>query len=184
MNQYNLPSLCTNSVGEITGICNPADITAVIQNAPYWKQMYIPEKVSVPAEKPAIESLNAVDVSVEVLRKDVIVTPQSTIPNLEGKSLSGRKLIIEGVLKQTINYTALETTQPVHTFHSYVPFSSYIIVPTEIDFGTLTAPNKVDSLYVNFEVDACVEDVSVSLASTTEVLKQVTLLLYAVPTRA
>lgn len=182
--QANSSLLCASSIGAVTGICNPADVTAVIKNSPYWKQMYIPERVSVPVLKPDIESLNSVDISAEILRKEVIVTPASTTPNLEGKSLSGRKLIIEGVLKQTINYTALETTQPVHTFHSYVPFSSYIVVPAEIDFGTAVDPNRVDSLYVNFEVNACIEDISVSLISTTEVLKQVTLLLYAVPTRS
>lgn len=182
--QCNVSSQCANLIADLTGVTDPSDVTAVIKSTPYWKQMYIPEKVRVPEEKPDIESINAVNVSVEILRKDVIITPQSTIPNLEGKSLSGRKLIVEGVLTQVINYTALEPTQPVHTFHAYVPFSSFIVVPNEIDFGTITTPNKVDSLFINFEVNACIEDISVSLYNTREVLKQVTLLLYAVPTRS
>lgn len=172
-------SHCANLVADITGLCDPSDVTTVIKSTPYWKQMYLPEQVSVPEQKPGIESINAVDVSVEIIRKDVIITPQSTSPNLEGKSLSGRKLIIEGIIHQAINYTALEATQSVHTFHAHVPFSSYIVVPKEIDFS----PNLVDSLYVNFEVNACIEDVSISLSDPRTVLKQVTLLLYAVPNR-
>lgn len=182
--QCNSSSQCFNLATDISGLTDPTDITAVIRNAPYWKQMYVTEKVTVPTQKPNIESLNAINVSVEIIRKDVIITPKSTVPNLEGKSLSGRKLIIEGILSQVINYTALETTQPVHTFHAYVPFSSYIVVPETIDFGTPSAPDKVDSLNINFEVNACIEDVSVSLLSAREVIKQVTLLLYAVPTRS
>lgn len=177
-------SQCFNLATDISGLTDPTDITAVIKNAPYWKQMYLTEKVSVPPQKPDIETINSVNVSVEIIRKEVIITPQSTAPNLEGKSLSGRKLIIEGVLSQVINYTALEPTQPVHTFHAYVPFSSFIVVPETIDFGTPSVPDKVDSLNINFEVNACLEDVSVSLHSTREVIKQVTLLLYAVPTRS
>lgn len=174
---------CTNLVADISGLCDPSDVTSVIKSTPYWKQMYVTEKVGVPAEKPDIESINSVNVSVEIIRKEVIVTPQSTAPNLEGKSLSGRKLIIEGVLTQLISYTALETTQPVHTFHAYVPFSSYIVVPETIDFGTPANPNVVDSLNIDFEVNACIEAVSLSLCSPREVIKQVTLLLYAVPIR-
>lgn len=172
-----------NLVPDISGLCDPSDVTSVISSTPYWKQMYMTEKVAVPTQKPDIESLNAVNVSVEIIRKEVIVTPQSTAANLEGKSLSGRKLIVEGVLSQLISYTALETTQPVHTFHAYVPFSSYIVVPETIDFGTPASPNVVDSLNIDFEVNACIEAVSLSLANPREVIKQVTLLLYAVPTR-
>lgn len=182
--QCNTSCECTNLVADLTGLCDPSDVTDVIKSTPYWKQMYVPEKVRVPEEKPDIESINSINVSVEILRKEVIVTPKSTAPNLEGKSLSGRKLIVEGVLTQVISYTALEPTQSVHTFHSYVPFSSYIVVPTEIDFGTLANPDVIDSLFVNFEVNSCIEDISVSLNNTREVLKQVTLLLYAVPTRS
>lgn len=182
--QFSTSPLNSCLTGAVTGICNPADVTAVIRNTPYWKQMYIPEQVTVPVLKPDIESINSVDITTKIIRKEVIITPSSTTPNLEGKSLSGRKLIVEGVLQQTINYTALDTLQSVHTFHSYIPFSSYIVVPAQIDFGTPDSPNIVDSLYINFEVNACVEDVSVSLLSPTQILKQVTLLLYAVPTRS
>lgn len=182
--QCNLSSQCSNLITDISGLADPSDITAIIKDAPYWKQMYITEKVAVPAEKPDIESINSIDISVEIIRKDVIITPRSTTANLEGKSLSGRKLIIEGVLSQVIDYTALEIAQPVHTFHAYVPFSSYIVVPLEINFGTPEAPDTVDSLDINFEVNACIEDLSASLCSAREVIKQVTLLLYAAPTRS
>lgn len=49
------------------------------------------------------------------------------IPNEEGTCLSGRKLIVEGVLKQKVVYTALVETQSVHSVHNEVPFTAYIL---------------------------------------------------------
>ena len=187
---------CNNNceLVEILGLCNPSDVNQVINEYPYWKQMYLTETLVVPEEKPDIEVINSVDISVNIMRADVIRTPRTyttvdgepvPVPNLEGKILTGRKLIIEGVLCQQIEYTADETTQPVHSAHFYVPFSSFIVVPETIPFtdsqGNVT---DVDSLDVVYEVNACVEDVSVKVINPRTILKQVTLLLYAVPTQA
>lgn len=49
------------------------------------------------------------------------------IPNAEGTCLSGRKLVIEGVLKQKIVYTGLVDEQSVHSAHYTMPFSAFII---------------------------------------------------------
>ena len=68
--------------------------------------------------------------------------------------------------------------QSIHSAHFYVPFSSYIVVPSEITF---TNGTTVDSLNVEFQANACVEDVAVKLLDERNILKQVTLLLYAVP---
>lgn len=193
MNSNSQTCSCESGLIDVIGLCVPADTTEVISNTPYWKQMHITESLQVPAQKPSIEVINSVDVWVNILRKQVIKTPRSyddtgatpvALPNLEGKLLSGRKLIIEGQLCQKVVYTALETSQPLHSAHFYVPFSSFIVVPEEITF-TDTNGNTVteDSYDVNFEVNSCVEDVSVCAIDERHILKQVTLMLYAVPTR-
>ncbi|MCM1314502.1 MAG: DUF3794 domain-containing protein [Prevotella sp.] len=180
---------CQTELIEITGLCNPADTTQVISLTPYWKQMYISESLQIPTQKPDVEQINSIDVSVNILRAEVIKTPRSyddtgTVPvaqpNLEGRLLSGRKLIIEGQLCQKVVYTALETTQPLHSAHFYVPFSAFIVVPETITFGTVTE----DSFNVNFDVNACIEDVTASVIDKRSILKQVTLMLYAVPTQS
>lgn len=182
-------SSCIKDLVDISGICNPSDVTAVIKNFPYWMQMYVPEQLTIPAQKPDAEVLNSINVSVDILRSEVIKTPQSydstgtgIAPNLEGKILTGRKLIIEGQLCQKIEYTADFDEQPVHSAHFYVPFSAYIVVPREITFPNSTEP--VDSLDVNFDVNACVEDVSACLLDNRTILKKTTLLLYAVPAQS
>ena len=82
---------------------------------------------------------------------------------------------------QKVVYTANVLDQSVHSAHFYVPFSSYIVVPNEITFTNGTTTTTVDSLNVEFQANACVEDVAVKLLDERTILKQVTLLLYAVP---
>lgn len=173
---------------DISGLCNPTDVTNVISQYPYWLQMNIPEKLTIPDQKPDIEQINSLSISVDIMRSEVIKVPVSPLDdngdltsNLEGKVTTGRKLIIEGQLCQKIEYTANEAEQSIHSAHFYVPFSSYIIVPKEITFTNGATTTVVDSLNVNFQVNACIEDVAIKLLDLRTILKQVTLLLYAVP---
>ena len=177
---------CNCDLIDISGLCNPMDVTNVISQYPYWIQMNIPETLTIPEQKPDVEQINSVNISVDIIRKEVIKVPVSQvgangeyIPNLEGKVSTGRKLIIEGQLCQKIVYTANEPEQSVHSAHFYVPFSSYMVVPSEIKFnnGTVT----LDSLDVDFQVNACIEDIAIKMIDFRHILKQVTLLLYAVP---
>lgn len=173
----------------ISGLCTSSDVRDVISKYPYWLQMNIPETLAIPTAKPDIEQINSVNISVNIFRNAVIKVPVSPvdengnyIPNLEGKISTGRKLIIEGELCQKVVYTADEPEQSLHSAHFYVPFSSYIVVPKEILFnnGQLTE----DSLNVNFQVNACIEDVIVKMVDKRTILKQVTMLLYAVPNQS
>lgn len=183
-----------NDLIDVIGLCVPGNTTEVIREYPYWKQMHVSESLQIPAQKPDVEQINSVDVSVNIMRAQVIKTPRSyddTVtppvaqPNLEGRLLSGRKLIIEGQLCQKIVYTALEDSQPLHSAHFYVPFSAFIVVPETITFAdTDGATTTVDSFDVSFDVNACVEDVTACVLDPRNILKQVTLMLYAVPQRA
>lgn len=177
---------CSNgSLIDISGLCNPIDVRDVISENPYWIQMNIPEYLSIPELKPDMEEINSVTISVDIFRKEVVVVPVSPtdadgnlIPNLEGKVSTGRKLIIEGQLCQKVIYTADEPSQPVHGAEFYVPFSAYIVVPPSF---TNAAGDVIDTLDVEFQVNSCIEDVAIKMIDARNILKQVTLLLYAVP---
>lgn len=98
---------------------------------------------SIPVVGPAVAAavallLTAVDVVVNALLDSVTallgaITLIGTTtyfalgPNAEGTCLSGRKLIIEGVLKQKVVYTGLVPSQSVHSVHNEVPFTAYVI---------------------------------------------------------
>lgn len=172
---------CNNHTGEIidiTGLCCPRDTSVVLQKYPYWMQMYIPETLCVPPQKPDIEEINSVNIAVNILRKEVVKTPIAA-ENLEGKTLTGRKLIVEGQLCQKVVYTACDEVQSVHSAHFYVPFSAYIVVPKSVLFNG----DEIDSLDINYQVNACVEDLSIKQLDERCFLKNVTLLLSAVPTQ-
>lgn len=186
----NTNSAYTKELVDVTGLCTPGDVTEVLNLYPYWKQMYIPETLSIPPQKPDIEVVNSLDISVNIIRADVIRTPRSytstdvPIESLEGKLLTGRKLIIQGELCQKVVYTANETEQPVHSAHFYVPFSAYIVIPEEVTFTNGTVTTTIDSCSINYEVNACIEDASILTLDERTVYKQITLLLYAVPTQS
>lgn len=183
----------SNELIEIKGICNTKDVNSVIIEFPYWKQMYISETLLIPAQKPDVENIISVDISTSIINKHVITTPRTyddtlpvpvPMPNLEGKVLTGRKLIIEGQICQKVVYTANEPDQPVHSAHFYVPFSSFIVVPKDIVFTDANGVEIVrDALDVNFDVNVCIEDAAVCVLDNRRILKQVTLMLSAVPTQ-
>lgn len=171
---------CTNSLIDISGLCDIGDVADVISQNPYWIQMNVPEHLSIPEQKPDMEEINSITVSVDIFRKEVIVVPDSISSNLEGKYTTGRKLIIEGQLCQKVMYTAEEDVQSVHGAEFYVPFSAYIVLPA-LMYNPTTKKFDIDPLDVEFQVNACIEDVVVKMMNEREILKQVTMLLYAVP---
>lgn len=106
-----------------------------------WVQFFMPEILDIPEIKPDMEGIVSVHSCVDIISQRVIKTPVvkgytlngvaipgNEIPNAEGTLLTGRKLIIEGMLKQKVIYTAAEPDQAIHSAHFSVPFSVFIIV--------------------------------------------------------
>ena len=174
---------------DITGICSKDTIAFVnantVANPPvvgnsYWTQLYFSQTLTKPPQKPDIKELNGITVNVNVLNKRVIVTPDSNSqPNIEGKYLTGRKLIVEAEICLKVVYTACEEDQSVHSVHFYVPFSAYIVIPK-----TITFPDGeiLDSQHVNYLVSPCVEDLFVNQVTLEDIYQNITVLLQATPT--
>lgn len=167
-----------NQPVEIIGLCDPATIT--IENDPTkfyydkdrnWTEISVPELLVLPPEKPDIETLDKVLIKVQIISQRLIDTPSSgTTKNPEGTLLSGKKLIIEGIIHQKIIYTANTLVQSVHSAHFQIPFSAFIIVRRD-----LKEP---------FCIDVCIEDVFVKAFGTRQIFKNVTLFLRAKPAPA
>lgn len=135
------------------------------------------------------EALNAIiDVINSLLQSSTYFTLNQ---NAEGTILTGRKLIIEGVLKQKIVYTANVDVQSVHSAHFEIPFVSFIIPYAK--FEGLTYDPTINGFYFNpnteitpdlceeFSIDTCIEDIFACLINERQVFKNVTLFLYAKP---
>ncbi|MCX7615578.1 MAG: DUF3794 domain-containing protein [Clostridiales bacterium] len=146
-----------------------------------WAQLFIPEALCVPEPKPDIEQLLDVTVVSQLISQRVVRTPvlirkdaygiETIVPieNAEGLITTGKKLIIEGVLRQKFVYTAAVADQSVHAMHFDVPFSVFIIL------------DKDDPLTRKFKIDMCVEDIFIAGCTARQIFINVTLFVKATP---
>lgn len=158
----------------INGVCPRAEIECFLDcgNIRRWTQIFIPEVLCVPCQKPDIEQIISISAAVEILSQRVICTPGDChipLTNEECTDLTGRKLIIEGVLRQKIVYAAAVKEQSVHSAHFDVPFSAFIVL------------SPCDPLTRKFKIDACIEDIFVTAVTPREIFKNVTLVIRALP---
>ena len=201
---------CNFSVNVVGGCdLNTIDFTT-ITNPSYktdynWTEISVPEVLLVPCQKPDIENIDKVQIKADILCSKVIETPrylqintattpnvytvdangfQIPLPNAEGTYLTGRKLLIEGMLRQKIVYTADVPEQSVHSAHFDIPFSAYIILYPKFS-NAVGNVVQVDTAIVDVEqefcVNACIEDVYVEALDERTIFKNVTLFLRAEP---
>ena len=155
---------------DIVGLCDPESINLEFPNN-LWTQISVPENLIIPEQKPDIEQINSVKIRAKILKKKIIVTPDSNGENEEGKKVTGRKLIIEGELIQAVTYTADVPQQTLHTAHFIVPFSAFIVLPSDAELDD------------NYEINVCIEDVFIKSFCPRQIFKNVTLFLQAVKTQ-
>ena len=127
------------------------------------------------------------------------------LPNEEGTCLTGRKLIVEGLLNQRVVYTGNVDEQSVHSAHYLVAFSAFIIVYAKFEgleytnelirtlesstpigangFGFNCTFNIENNLTVDlceeFWVESCIEDIFANALDSRTIFKNVTLFLLA-----
>lgn len=135
---------------EYSGI---ADNLPVNPNA--FKQLSVQETVHLPHAKPDIEQIVKVIAEVVITSTRVIITPQAT--SLEGQILTGYKLIVEGEMRQKIEYVADEPSQPVHAAHFNVPFSTFIVLPSDFVLGTpLVVTGYIEDIFAQQVSKRCI----------------------------
>ena len=146
-----------------------------------WTEFYLPEIVDIPIVKPDIEGIVEIHSQIEIISQRVIKTPVvngyagsngvyiqgENIPNSECTNLTGRKLIIEGLLKQKIIYTAAVDEQSIHSASFVIPFSTFIII------------EKDTPLSQKFRITPYVEDIFAYRLSERSVFKNTTIFIKA-----
>ena len=158
----------------INGICPREKLECFLDcgNIRRWTQLLVPEVLCIPCQKPDIEQLISITAIVDIISQRVVRTPGDkcmTLTNEECTDLTGKKLIIEGVLQQKIVYAAAVEEQSVHSVHFDVPFSAFIILAPE------------DHLSKKFKVEACIEDIFITNITARKIFKNVTLVIRALP---
>lgn len=175
---YNFYNKCCieNKFVNTTGTY-PANKMAIVLNTPVvtnmWTEFFIPEIVDIPDLKPDVEGIIEVRSCIQILSQRVIKTPiingyendnrdfieGNEIVNGECTNLTGRKLIIEGLLTQKVIYTSAVDEQVVHSQHFSTPFSTFITIE----------PNTV--LTQKFKITPYIEDIYVCKLSERSIFK-------------
>ena len=146
-----------------------------------WVQMFVPRILDIPVQKPSMEGIVTVNTCAEIISQRVIKTPVVTgytnnagvlipgneIPNAECTFLTGRKLIVEGLITQKVIYTSLTENQALHSASLMIPFSTFIIVEGDT------------ALSADFRLYPYVEDVFVYMLSERTLFSNNTLFIKA-----
>lgn len=173
---------CINVVGLYPDNKNSKTLSCLTDSGS-WTEFYLPEIIDIPTQKPDIEGLVEVHSCIEIISQRVIKTPLvngytnadgtfipgDSISNSECTNLTGKKLIIEGLLKQKIIYTADTTDgdQPLHSAHFSMPFSTFIII------------EKDTPLSQKFKITPYIEDVFACKLSERSIFKNTTIFMRA-----
>lgn len=116
------------------------------ENSTVFKQLNVEQTFCLPIEKPDIEQIVKVIGEINIKSMKIIRTPKGI--SLEGQSLTGWKLVIEGTVRLKIQYVADEPTQSVHAAHTTIPFSTYIVLPDNFIAGTpVLAHEYIEDIY-------------------------------------
>ncbi len=132
---------CCDDANFTGSCCNNKNLAGVnISNK--WVQLFIPEIKDIPTQKPNLDGIISVTTAIEIVSQRVIKTPTvigytdangnaipgNEIPNAECTFLTGRKLIIEGIIRQKVVYTASVENQAMHSATFSIPFSTFIMI--------------------------------------------------------
>lgn len=156
---YNLPGcVCDEKTSKI----DEDSMSEVEVGLSTFKQLSIDGYLPIPDAKPNIEEINVMTATADLISYHVIETPVAK--SAEGQILSGYKLILKGMLNEVIEYTANEPTQSVHSAHYAIPFSTFIVLPSDFKIGS------------KIEVNFIIEDIYYKAIDIRNLFKNITLL--------
>lgn len=159
----------------VVGLCpNPSQFDTEATEA--WAQISVPEMLTLPECYPDIESIERIYVNVKIdsvsaMDTPVRIDPATGLPaaNPEGTTLTGRKLLVDGIVCQTIVYTAENCVQSLHSINFQVPFCTHIVIPDDDE------PMEL----VNYCIQPCIENVYAKVLNDRVIYKDVLLFLKA-----
>lgn len=88
--------------------------------------------------KPKIKVIDNIKSEVEIYNSYIIETSRSQ--SIEGKILTGYKLMVYGILKQTVEYTALDSDDEIYSIIYEIPFYDAIVLPVGFDVSSKIEP--------------------------------------------
>lgn len=161
--------VCGDAEPVIGGLCPLGKIKSVLIDTATdtkWTEIFVPEILNIPSYKPDVEQILTVTSKVDIICQKVIATPTAG-PNYEGIQLTGKKVIVEAILRQRITYVSKTECQSVHSAHFDVPLSVFIVVPSDT------------ALTAKFKLTTCIEDIFSCALNPRQIFKNITLFIKA-----
>lgn len=129
-----------------------------------FKQLSVDKEVYIPCQKPNMEQLSKVSVDLSITNTRIIKTPKGT--SLEGVTLTGYKLIVQGDIKYRVQYVSLGPTQSVHSAHFTIPFADFIVLPENFTSSSIiTTSAFLEDIFANKVSERCIYLNSIILIS-------------------
>lgn len=118
-------------------------------NISNFKQINFENYLNISERNYEMKDINKIEANLEISNSHVIKTIKEK--SFEGQNLSGYKLIINGKINETIEYTALNEDEGVYSESFSYPFGTYIILSDEYEIGR------------KIELDSEIEDINYKL---------------------
>lgn len=144
-------------------VINPEEPTSneTVTTQTIFKQFSIEEDVPIHVQKPEAEEIFDSKTNLIITSTRLVQTPKGT--SSEGQILTGWKMVVEGILVQTVVYIANDPAQSLHAARLDSPFSTYLILP---EGYKLCQP---------IQVEGYIENACVKLTDSRCIFKNITL---------
>ncbi len=127
----------------ISGIANNLP-----QNTLTFKQFCIEQNLILSENKPNIQQIVSVIADIFIINKKIINVPIKT--SIEGQRVTGKALVVEGEIRQKIEYVADVPTQVVYGTYFDVPFSNFIMLPNDYKMNnSLIATGYIENIHLS-----------------------------------
>ncbi|MGL5066339.1 MAG: hypothetical protein ACRC6T_00730 [Sarcina sp.] len=111
-----------------------------------FRQVNKDEYLTIPLEKPDIDEIDSISASVKITNTHLIKT--SIVRSVEGQKLTGYKLMINGYISETVEYTSKSDSQGLYSASYEIEFSDYIIMPLNFNSSSrIEVEGKVENVY-------------------------------------
>lgn len=118
-------------------------------NISNFKQINFENYLNISEKSHKIREINKIEANLEISNSHVIKTAKEK--SFEGQTLSGYKLIVNGKINETIEYTGSNENEGVYSEKFSYPFGTYIILSHEYEIGR------------KIELDSEIEDINYKL---------------------
>ena len=159
-----------NNNYKIIGLCDIENFTKKINKFKdkSWEHVTLCIKLKIPKNLPSLKNILKCHVNAKIIFIKTINLPLSNITNIEGKNITGKCLLVNGVISQKIVYIADNNSESMHCFNYNIPFSIYIPVNKNINIDE-----------DNYCFYPCIEDVFIYSLDYRTLINKITLFLFA-----